>query len=184
MPILVRLSGCTSMFNFLYVLATLGLSFRPIPNMFLQSQSLHARIPATVWAKWTSASVGSATSVGLGEAVPASAVDGPVGAVMAGSKMAARAGETATADLDGIGCTFLIVVPETTPINMQTCSHLSLLTKCLVKMSAAITSDTQSLNTISSPRNRSWSQATDTQWVRLQRRRVGARPVLMMRAVA
>ena len=97
MPSLVRLSGCTSMFNFLYALATLGLSFRPIPNMFLQSHSLHARIPATVWAKWMSASVGGTTSVGLGEAVPASAVDGPVGAVVAGSNMAAQAGDVAAA---------------------------------------------------------------------------------------
>src|SRR5665648_184154 len=115
MPSSVRLSGCTSMFNFLYALATLGLTFRPIPNMFLQSHSLHARIPAIVWAKWISASVGSATLVGLGEAVPASAVDDPVGAVVAGSKTAAQAGEAAAADFGEIGCTFRAVIPGTTP---------------------------------------------------------------------
>ena len=78
-----------------------------------------------VWAKWMSASVGGTTSVGLGEAVPASAVDDPVGAVVAGSKTAAQAGEAAAADFGEIGCTFRAVIPGTTVKKIQPISSKS-----------------------------------------------------------
>ena len=76
-----------------------------------------------------------------------------------------------------------IDVGETIPIKPQQ-YPISLLTKCLVKMSAAITSVLQSFSDTSWPRIRSWIQATLTQCVFLQCRSVGALPVVIIRAVA
>ena len=155
--------------------------------------------PCSANAPMSEVGVGSKASVGVGSGATPCSADSPgvgvgsagdIGApsgVVGAAAMAANGAKIAGAQMEVLGpkdCKPVIYLPETTPTNIQTEFHFSLLTKCFVKISAAITSDIQSCRSTSGPMTLSWSHATETQWVRWICLSVGARPVVIIRAVA